>query len=126
MEGVEFANVSEDVLAARGIALDEPRSSPPITEADAAAIASGTAGGQAVLEAHYAHCRVVSKSPPVDQDCWVFSLDPAGLSSMHGGVPADYFLVMVDPVSCEVVLQSYGAAGRGSSRRSRDPRLGPA
>ena len=126
MQAVEFANISADVLAARGIALDEAAASPLMSEVEAAAIARGAAGGNAVLEAHYAHCRNVSKNPPIDQDCWVFSLDPTGLRSLRGGIAADYLLVVVDPVSGDVLHTGYGAPGRDPSPGTRDPRLGPA
>lgn len=89
-------------------------------EAKAAAIATKAAGGNGILEARYAHCRNVSKNPPLDLDCWVFSLDPAGLVSM-GGIPADYFLVAVDPVSGEVLYRGYGVPGRRPSPPPRDP-----
>jgi hypothetical protein len=124
IDGVEFANVSAGVLASGGVALDEPESSPSMSEADASGIASAAVGGAAVLEARYAHCRIESKHPPVDLDCWAFSLDPTGLLSMRG-VPADYCLVVVHPVSGEILLNRFGSPGMDASARP-DPRLDPA
>ncbi len=124
MESVDFANVSADVLANRGIALWEPRSSPSMDEVEASAIASKAAGGAAVLESRYAYCRMVSKHPNIDQDCWAFSLDPTGRRSAFGGTAATYSLVLVDPISCEVLLNQIGWPGNDPLLLPRDPRLG--
>ena len=35
-------------------------------------------------ESHYGYCRMVSKNPPIAQDCWAFSLDPRGRASTGG------------------------------------------
>jgi hypothetical protein len=126
MEGVDFANVSADVLASQGIALAEPKSSPSMAEVEAAAIAIKAAGGATVLESRYAYCTMVSKHPNIEQDCWAFSLDPTGRTSMFGGTPATYSLVLVDPVSGEVLLNQIGWPGTDASLLRRDPRLGPA
>jgi hypothetical protein len=122
---MDFANVSADVLDNHGIALAKPKSSPPMAEEDAATIASKAAGGAAVLESCYAYCRMVSKHPNIEQDCWAFSLDPIGRRSTRG-TPATYSLVLVDPGSGEVLLSQIGWPGDDPSRLPRDPRLGPA
>jgi hypothetical protein len=122
---VDFANASAAVLANRGISLGQPQSASAISEEQASAIARDAAGGAVVLESHYGYCRMVSKNPPVAQDCWAFSLDPRGLAST-GGIPAEYFLVVVDASSGEVLSRSWGAAGRDPSSLPRDPRLGSA
>src|SRR5579875_1340162 len=123
MTRVEFANASADVLAARGIALDRAASAPQMSEADAAAIASNACGGKRVLEARYARYRCVSRNPPLDRDCWVLSLDPTGFSSTRG-IPAEYVLVVVDPVSGAILERGWGASG--PSTGPADPRLGAA
>jgi hypothetical protein len=125
MESVDFANVSTDVLGSQGIALTEPKSSPSMGEAEAAAIASKAAGGAAVLESRYVYCRMVSKHPNIEQDCWAFSLDPSRRSAPIGGTLATYSLVLVDPISGEILLNQIGWPGTNPSLR-RDPRLGPA
>ena len=118
---MELANAPAAVLAARGIALDEPSSSPSVDEATAAAIASAAVGGKNVLEALYVHLRDVARNPPLDQDCWVLSLDPAGFSSTRGDL-AEYVFAVVDPVTGEVLERGWGAsAGQAGPP---DPRLG--
>jgi hypothetical protein len=123
---VDFANATEDVLANQGIELAEPKASPSMGEAEAAAIASKAAGGAAVLESRYAYCRMISKHPNIEQDCWAFSLDPSGRRSTMGGIPATYSLVLVDPTNGEVLLSQIGWSGKDPSHLPRDPRLGPA
>jgi len=120
MTRVELANVSADVLAARGIALDRPASAPHMSEGDAAAIASNACGGKRVLGARYARYRCVARNPPLDQDCWVLSLDPTRFSSTRG-ISAEYVIVVVDPVSGEVLMRGWGASG--PSPGPADPRL---
>lgn len=126
MEAVDFANVSADVLANRGIALGEPKASSSMDEVKAAAIASRAAGGAAVLESRYVHCTMVSKHPNIEQDCWAFSLDPTGRRSTIAGFLATYSLVLVDPISGKVLLNTIGRPSNDPSRLPRDPRLGPA
>ena len=126
METLDFVNVSADVLAHRGIAFGEPESPPSMDEAEAAAIASKAAGGRAVLESRYVYCRDVSKHPNIEQDCWAFSLDPTDRYSTRGAIPATYSLVLVDPVSGEILLDSIGWPGSDPSRLQPDPRLGSA
>jgi hypothetical protein len=125
MERVDFANVSADVLASQGIAFEDPKSAPSMAEAEAVAIARKAAGGAAVLESRYVYCRMVSKHPNIEQDCWAFSLDPTGRTSILGRTPATYSLILVDPVSGEVLLNQIGWPGTEPSFRQRDPRLGP-
>ena len=117
--------MSAAVLANRGISLGEPKSASPMSEEQAVAIASEASGEAAVLESRYAYCQIVSKNPPVAQDCWAFSLDPSGLAST-GGIPATYFLVVVDASSGDVLSRSWGWEGSDPSSLPRDPRLGPA
>jgi hypothetical protein len=117
--------VSAAVLANRGISLGEPKSAPTMSEEQAAAIASDAVRGATVLESRHAYCRMVSKNPPITQDCWAFSLDPSGLAST-GGIPATYCLVIVDASSGEVLSRSWGWEGSDPSSLPRDPRLGPA
>jgi hypothetical protein len=126
MERVDFTIVSAHVLANHGITLGEPKASPPMSKGEAAAIARQADGGGTVLESHYARCRVVSKNPPVDQDCWAFSLDPTRHRLPLGGTPVDYTLVLVDPVNGEVLLREIGVSPADPSLLRRDPRLGPA
>jgi len=116
----------QERLASQGIALAEPKSSPSMDEVEASAIASKATGGAAVLESRYAYCRMVSKHPNIDQDCWAFSLDPTGRRSAIGGTPATYSLVLIDPSSGEVLLNQIGWPGKDPSLLPRDPRLGPA
>jgi hypothetical protein len=117
--------VSASLLASHGIAFDEPKAPPPMAEAEAAAIASKS-GGAVVLESHYAHCRMVSKNPPIDQDCWAFSLDPSRQRFTFGSTAPTYFVILVDPLSGEVLLREIGAPPQDPARLLRDPRLGPA
>lgn len=102
-----FKNVPASVLASTGLALTPPQASPPMSEAAAAALATKAGGGQSVLEAQYAHCSVPGKVPPINQDCWAFSLNPGGLTSLDG-VPATWLLVLIDPASGDVLLTRYG------------------
>ena len=123
IEIVDFANVSADVLANQGIELREPNALPRMAEAEAAAIASKAAGGAAVLESRYAYCRMVSRHPNIEQDCWAFSLDPTGRRSTMGATPATYSLVLVDPTRGEVLLNQIGWPGSDPAALPRDPRL---
>jgi|SRR5579885_847218 len=105
--GIGFQNIPASVLISTGLTLQPPQSTAPMTEATASAIATKAGGGQAVLGAQYAHCVVPGKVPPVDQDCWAFSLDPNGLTSTTG-VPATWFVVLVDPATGNVLLSRFG------------------
>jgi hypothetical protein len=122
---VEFANVSAAVLANRGIELGEPKSPPSLSEAEAAAFASEAHRGADVLESRYAHCRDVSKHPPIDQDCWAFLLDPSRQRFTMGGTTPTFSLVLVDPVSGEILLDQIGRGDIEPSLLPPDPRLGP-
>jgi hypothetical protein len=105
---VDFVNVSAALLAKHGVALGEPKSPPTMSEAEAAAIASEAHRGTEVLESRYTHCRVVDKHPPLDQDCWAFALDPSRQRFTMTASAATYALVLVDPVSGEILLDRIG------------------
>ena len=77
-----------------------------------------------MLYSRYEYCRLVSKHPIIDLDCWAFSLDPTGRRSAFGGTAATYSLVLVDPISCEVLLNQIGWPGNDPLLLPRDPRLG--
>jgi hypothetical protein len=123
---VDFGNVSAAVLANHGIALGEPQASPTMSETTAAAVASQALRGAAVLESRYVHCRMASKDPPIEQDCWAFSLDPSRQRFPFGATLPTYSLVLVDPIRGEILLHEIGAAPKDPSVLPPDPPLGRA
>jgi len=81
-----------------------------MSQAAATAIATNAPSGKAsvVLQAQYAHCIVTNAVPPIDQDCWAFSLDPNGVLMPLTTTPATYLLRLVDPTTGKILLNQFG------------------
>jgi hypothetical protein len=107
--------VPPSVLLADGISLTQPNTASGATataQAAATTAAQQQLNGNAVEEIKYAHCSVTNEAPPVNEDCWVVSLDPSGFTS-HGPegstpIPATYLVALVDPNTDNVILAEAG------------------
>ncbi len=118
-----FANVTASQLASQGVTVS-PVASPatlPTSATVAANAASAFQGGnQALVQPQYMHCVDTTAQPPLDQDCWVVSIDPSGMTAPGGAVagtvssgasssiPIHWDVVFVDPSSGKVIEATLG------------------
>ena len=117
-----FANVTASQLASQGVTLS-PVAAPAAltTSATGAANAASTfqGGNQALVQPQYMHCVDTTREPALDQDCWVVSIDPAGMTAPGGAVagtvssgassiPIQYDIVFIDPSNGKVIEATLG------------------
>lgn len=118
-----FANVSPDQLAGQGVTLTPVAASaaPGTSATSAAAAASSFEGNDPTLTSpQYMHCVDTTRVPEINQDCWVVSIDPKGISAPIGGLAMapgysspstsalQYDIVFVDPSSGQVIEATLG------------------
>jgi hypothetical protein len=91
---------SASQLAILGVTLGAPTKAPPgKTVARAARAAASKKAGADVVNSEYAKCHVPGAVPAVDRNCYVELMNPKQLSSLQGGGPVSWEIVLVDPTT---------------------------
>jgi hypothetical protein len=100
-----FTSVTPGQIAPAGLTLSAPQASLPaqavsaLAASQAAHAFQGTAA--TALEAHFMHCVDTTAVPPINQDCYAVSVDPAGIQFAGfrnaPPAPATWGIVLVDP-----------------------------
>jgi hypothetical protein len=114
-----FGNVTATELAQHQLVTLTPAIAPAdaATSGPAAISAAEAFQGAKALTEQYMHCSDTSMTPALDEDCWVVSIDPTGMTDPSGGpapaasgqqqalspAPLQYDLVLVDPATGKVI-----------------------
>jgi hypothetical protein len=86
-----------------------PANSMPSLPKLAADTAVSAATGAAILNDQYVHCQVPGAVPPINQDCWVVSVDPTQIGGFSATeqdpnpAPPALAAVMVDPTTGKAI-----------------------
>jgi hypothetical protein len=125
-----FTNVTPSQLGAQGVTLTPASQTGVAVSAEAAgsAATSFQGGNAAMVAPQYMHCVDTARIPALDEDCWVVSINPKGLTAPSGAldpgqaygnpvppsmagstaegsqpIPLGWDLVFVDPTGGQVI-----------------------
>ena len=123
---IRLISVDAPTLAEGGITLLPTMGSSLISAEAATKAAEERFRGRKANEAKFVHCVTTNQDNPLNQDCWIVSLQPDGIFASSPAPPSDapvpggasklkeatYMVVLIDPATSEVLLAQAGAPGQ--------------